>query len=124
MKAGLGFTLAADGLAVVLRADEIRMETLKGLVREWPDAQNDVLDALDALAEVADPDADVHQAEVDARLEGVEAASCMDYRAQMELSFRDAIRLRDQLSRIITAHRLTFGRLADIVPSQHVDGAA
>ncbi|MEU1309430.1 hypothetical protein ABZ419_11120 [Streptomyces cinnamoneus] len=126
-KAGLSFSLRADGLCVVLRADQIRHDTITGLVREWqePGAQDDVEAALERLAGVCFPGADAHPAEVDALVEGVEGAACMDY-AEMELSFADAVRLWGQLTRIIHGHRsgLQSGSMSGAVPHQRNGEAA
>ncbi|MFI9235827.1 hypothetical protein [Streptomyces sp. NPDC053079] len=118
-KPGLSFSLRADGLCVVLRADQIRHDTITGLVQEWQElgAQDDVEGALEALAEVCRPGADVHPAEVDALVEAVEGAACMGY-AEMEIPFAEAVRLRDVLDQIIRRRALRSGSVSGGVPHQ------
>ncbi|MFF4403760.1 hypothetical protein [Streptomyces sp. NPDC001404] len=106
----------------MLRADRIRFDTITGLVAEWkePGAQDDVEEALERLADVCEPDHDAQPAAVDAAVEAVEAAACMGG-AQLEISWRDAVRLRDELDALIRLHGAQFGRPAGFVPQQRAE---
>ncbi|QCX81116.1 hypothetical protein C9F11_37665 [Streptomyces sp. YIM 121038] len=98
-KPQLSFSLRSDWLAAYLRVDQIRHDTLVGLVAAWsdPDARDDVLAQLDALAEtVASP----REGELDALVEQVEGAAGMDD-AQVEVRLDDALRLRAELDAVI-----------------------
>lgn len=74
----LSFELRSDWLAGYLRADQIRTDTLVQLVAKWaePDARDEVLDALDALAAIVQGTA--REGELDAAVEAVEDAASMD----------------------------------------------
>lgn len=96
-KPGLSFEVGANHLHGVLRVDAIRTDTLVQLVQHWaePKARDEILDALDKLSDV------VHSArrdgELDAALEQVEDAACMDS-AQIEVSIPDTRRLLGELT--------------------------
>lgn len=94
----LSVYLRADWLASFLRADQIRTDTLIQLVAGWsdPDTRNTIIDALDALADIAQTP---HPAEgaVDAAIEDVEAAAGMDL-PQIPLDKTNAIRLHAELA--------------------------
>jgi hypothetical protein len=98
-KPGLSFDLGANHLHDVLRVDAIRNDTLVQLVQHWGDtkARDEILDALDELAGV------VHsvrrEGELDAALEQVEDAACMDT-AQVEVSMPDVKRLVQELAAV------------------------
>lgn len=110
-KPQLSFTTGVNGLHGVLRVDRIRTDTLVQLVAKWgeTDARDDVLDALDNLADI------VHSArqegELDAALEEVEDQASMDD-AHIEVSMADLLRLRAELDAVIaaTAGRFNPGR--------------
>ncbi|MGW1071509.1 hypothetical protein [Streptomyces sp. NPDC002537] len=123
-KPGLSFSLTSDGLGIVLRADQIRHDTITGLVAEWqePGAQDDVAQALEHLADVAHPGADVHPAVLDARVEAVEDAACMSL-PRMAVSWDDAERLRDQLDALLARRSQQFGPPAGL-PRQRAEGGA
>jgi hypothetical protein len=108
-KPPLSFTTGANALHGLLRADRIRLDTLLTLVAGWddPDARDDVITALDALAEaVRSP----REGELDALVEQVEEAAGMDT-AQVEVKSPDLVRMRDELDRVIagTAGRFNPG---------------
>ncbi|WP_327169507.1 hypothetical protein [Streptomyces subrutilus] len=88
----LSVRLGVTWLDVVLRVDRIRHDTLVSLVSTWsdPDARDDVIAQLDALAEaVASP----REGELDALVEHVEDAAGMDD-AEIRIDLHDALRLR------------------------------
>ncbi|MDV5145877.1 hypothetical protein R1T08_17095 [Streptomyces sp. SBC-4] len=123
----LSFSSRADWLAGWLRADRIRLDTLVQLVASWsdPDARNDIISALDALAEVV---ARPHAAEgaLDAAVESVEDAAGMDT-AQVPIDKTHTLRLLSELNTV--AERLTrfdAGRRSVTMPRQRrqIDGAA
>ncbi|MFD6415950.1 hypothetical protein [Streptomyces sp. NPDC060194] len=99
-KPQLSAELRADDLAGVLRVDQIRHDTLVSLVATWgePDARDEVIDALDRLAEAVQSPRDEH--ELDALVEAVDGAAAMDY-AQTEVRLLDALRLRSELDAVI-----------------------
>ncbi|MEV5140315.1 hypothetical protein AB0K71_06100 [Streptomyces syringium] len=119
---GLSFSLAADGLHIVLRADQIRHDTITGLVAEWQETgtPDDVTSAIEDLAEACRHDREADPAEVDARVEDVEAAACMGA-ARLVISLADAVRLRAELDAVIEG-RNRFG--APAVPHQRAEGGA
>ncbi|GGP55528.1 hypothetical protein [Streptomyces abikoensis] len=123
-KPGLSVSLRADGLCVVLRADQIRHETITGLVAQWqePGAQDDVEAALEDLADLCRPGADEHAAAVDSAVEAVEDAACMGY-AETEISLADAVRLRDQLNKIIAARAVRSSSVSGALPRQRGEAA-
>lgn len=93
----LSFEPRSDWLAGYLRADQVRTDTLMQLVAKWadPDARDDVLDALDALAAVVQGTA--REGELDAAVEQVEDAASMDT-ARLELDAFTVRRLAGELS--------------------------
>ncbi|MEV8477843.1 hypothetical protein [Streptomyces sp. NPDC051173] len=124
-KPGLSFSPTSDGLGIVLRADLIRHDTITGLVAEWQEqgAQDDVEAALERLADVAHSGADVYPAEVDARVEEVEAAACMGD-AQLVIGFDDAVRLHAELDALIKLRSSRFGGSAGRIPQQRRERGA
>ena len=91
-KPDLSFEVGTNHLHGVLRADQIRNDTLVQLVQHWdnPDDRDAIIEALDELADV------VHSArregELDAALENVEDVASMDT-AHIEVDSRDMRRL-------------------------------
>ena len=91
-KPDLSFEVGANHLHGVLRADQIRRDTLMQLVHHWaePKDRDAIIEALDELSEV------VHSArregELDAALENVEDVACMDD-AHITVDSRDMRRL-------------------------------
>lgn len=124
-KPGLSFTSTADGLGIVLRADQIRYDTITGLVSEWRETggQDDVEDALAELADVCDPGRDPHPAEVDAAVEAVEDAACMGA-ARLVLGLADAERLYAELGALLRRRGVRFGLPLGSVPHQREGGEA
>jgi len=116
-KPGLSFSLGATHLTGILRADQIRTDTLTQLVQHWadPQARDEILDALDELAAVVTSPA--REGELDAAVEQVEDVACMDS-AQVEVQVPDVQRLLAELS--VVARRV--GRFMRRVPGQR--GAA
>ncbi|MFF4479506.1 hypothetical protein ACFY1A_21150 [Streptomyces sp. NPDC001520] len=96
---GLSASLTSDWLRGLLRVDQIRHDTLISLVTGWADddARDDVIDALDALAEAM---RSPREGELDALVEAVEGAASMDY-PQTEFGLADALRLRSELDAVI-----------------------
>ncbi|MEW1638597.1 hypothetical protein AB0469_31635 [Streptomyces sp. NPDC093801] len=91
-------------LAGILRADQIRRDTLVSLVATWGDdeAREDILLQLDALAEaVASP----REGELDHLIGAVEDAAAMDD-AEVRIDLAAALRLRAELDAVIE----TLGR--------------
>jgi len=108
-KPQLSFTIGANALHGLLRSDQIRLDTLVGLVATWgdPEARDDIIAQLDALAEaVASP----REGELDALVERVEEAAGMDT-AHIEVRTPDLVRMRDELDSVIagTAGRFNPG---------------
>ncbi|MEV6180137.1 hypothetical protein [Streptomyces sp. NPDC052015] len=95
----LSFELRSDWLAGFLRADQIRTDTLVQLVAKWsdPDARDEILDALDALAAVVHGVA--REGELDAAVEAVEDAASMDT-ARVEVDAFTARRLSGELDTV------------------------
>ncbi|MFE0800131.1 hypothetical protein [Streptomyces sp. NPDC058812] len=110
----LSFEPRSDWLAGYLRADQIRTDTLVQLVAKWadPDARDDVLDALDALAAVVQGTA--REGELDAAVEGVEDAASMDT-ARVELDAFTVRRLTTELEPL--ARKLSRFNPQGIVPA-------
>lgn len=98
-KPPLSFTTGANGLHGLLRADDIRLDTLIGLVATWddPEAREDVINQLDALAEAVTSPRD---GELDQLVQHVEDAAGMDT-SHIEVQTPDLIRLRDELNAVI-----------------------
>lgn len=137
-KPPLSFEPGANALHGVLRADQIRTDTLVQLVTGWadPDRRDEVLDALDELAAVVNSVR--REGELDAAVEQVEAVACMDS-AQVEVSIPDVRRLLAELGAVerVTSRfkgaseirhpsmRATRRHLAaNPLPGQRQDGAA
>ncbi|MGW4850206.1 hypothetical protein ACWEPZ_03095 [Streptomyces sp. NPDC004288] len=123
----LSFASRADWLAGWLRADRIRLDTLVQLVASWsdPDARDDIIATLDALAEVVARPRSVEGA-LDAAVEAVEDAAGMDT-AQVPIDKTHALRLLGELN--TTVERLTrfdAGRRSVTMPHQRgpIGGAA
>ncbi|MEU6168041.1 hypothetical protein [Streptomyces tanashiensis] len=123
----LSFSSRADWLAGFLRADRIRLDTLVQLVASWsdPDARDDIIASLDALAEVVAQPRSVEGA-LDAGVEAVEDAARMDT-AQVPIDKTHALRLLGELNTL--AERLTrfdSGRRSVTMPRQRgpIGGAA
>ncbi|MFE7076801.1 hypothetical protein ACFU96_42585, partial [Streptomyces sp. NPDC057620] len=93
------FHLGATHLHGVLRVDQIRTDTLVQLVAGWadPDTRDDIIAALDELAEVVGGVA--REGELDAAVEQVEGTAGMDT-AQVEVQIPDVRRLLDELSEV------------------------
>lgn len=98
-KPGQSFSLSADHLHGVLREDGIRADTLVQLVQHWgeADAREDIIAALDELADVVCGPR--REGELDAALEQVEDAACMET-AQVEVQIPDVRRLLAELSEV------------------------
>lgn len=98
-KPPLSFELGATHLHAVLRADQIRTDTLTQLVQHWADPQSrdDIIAALDELAAVVSGVA--REGELDAALEQVEDVACMDT-AQVEVPIPDVRRLLAELTEV------------------------
>ncbi|MFE2556027.1 hypothetical protein ACFXGT_08315 [Streptomyces sp. NPDC059352] len=123
----LSFSSRADWLAGFLRADRIRLDTLVSLVASWsdPDARDDIISALDELAEVVSQPRAVEGA-LDAAAEAVEDAAGMDT-AQVPIDKTHTLRLLTELNTV--AERLTrfdAGRRSVSMPRQRrqIGGAA
>lgn len=103
-KPGLSWEIGANHLHGVLRADQIRNDTLVQLVQHWrePKDRDAILAALDELADV------VHsvrrEGELDAALENVDDVAGMDT-AQIEVGAHDIRRLLAELTEV---ERRTF----------------
>ncbi|MFJ8163854.1 hypothetical protein ACIRBY_23405 [Streptomyces sp. NPDC096136] len=98
---GLSIRLDATWLHGILRADQIRRDTLVSLVATWTEdeAREDVVLQLDALAEaVTSP----REGELDALIEAVEDAAAMDD-AEVRIDLATALRLRAELDESINA---------------------
>ena len=92
-KPDLSFEIGANHLHGVLRADQVRTDTLMQLVQHWASdeqSRDDIIDALDELAAiVARPRS---EGELDAAVEQIEDVAGMDT-AQIEVGSRDVRRL-------------------------------
>ncbi|MGW9437767.1 hypothetical protein [Streptomyces sp. NPDC055607] len=104
----LSISSRSDWLAGYLRADQIRTDDFVQLVAHWhsdPDARDEVIAALDALADVVSSPR--QEGALDAAVEAVENAAAMDT-ARIPLDQRTALRLLGELN--ILARCLTrFG---------------
>lgn len=91
-KPDLSWEIGANHLHGVLRADQIRTDTLMQLVQHWgdPQSRDDIIDALDELAAIVTGVA--REGELDAAVENVEDVAGMDT-AQVEVSSHDVRRL-------------------------------
>ncbi|MEV6569986.1 hypothetical protein [Streptomyces sp. NPDC051577] len=104
---GLSIRPDVTRLSGILRADQIRHDTLVVLVAGWgdDDTREDVIAQLDTLAEaVTSP----REGELDHLVEAVEAAASMDD-AEVALDWARLLRLRDELNAVISS---TLGRFA------------
>jgi hypothetical protein len=102
-KPDLSWEIGANHLHGVLRADQIRTDTLAQLVQHWADPQSrdDIIDALDELAAIVTGVA--REGELDAAVEQVEDVAGMDT-AQVEVPIPDVRRL---LAELVEVERLT-----------------
>lgn len=91
-KPDLSWEIGANHLHGVLRADQIRTDTLVQLVHHWrePKDRDAIIAALDELADVAHSVR--REGELDAALENVEDVAAMDT-AHIEVDSRDVRRL-------------------------------
>lgn len=91
-KPDLSWEIGANHLHGVLRADQVRADTLMQLVAGWADddVRDDVIAALDELAAVVRGVA--REGELDAAIEQVEDVASMDS-AQIEVGSHDVRRL-------------------------------
>ena len=91
-KPDLSWGIGANHLHGVLRADQIRTDTLVQLVHHWRDAddRDAIIKALDELADVAHSVR--REGELDAAIENVEDVAAMDT-AQIEVDSHDVRRL-------------------------------
>lgn len=96
---GMSVRLRPDWLAAILRADQIRHDTLVSLVAHWAseEARQDVIAQLDALADAVTAP---REGELDALVQHVEDAAAMDD-AETGLDLHAALRLRDELDAVI-----------------------
>lgn len=97
---GLSFRLDSTWLYGILRADQIRHDTLVSLATAWgtDKGREDIILQLDALAEAVQSP---REGELDALVEAVEGAAGMDY-AETRLDLTAALRLRGELDALIT----------------------
>lgn len=125
-KPQLSFSVGTNQLHGILRADQVRTDTLVSLVAHWADddARDDVINQLDALAEAIQSP---REGELDALIEAVEDAAAMDT-AHTEISMHELLRLRDELDAVIaaTAGRFNRSRITALrpAPGQRSAGAA
>jgi len=98
-KPDLSFEIGANHLHGVLRADQLRTDTLTQLVQHWgePQSRDDIIDALDELAAVVRGVA--REGELDAAVEQVEDVAGMDT-AQVEVGSHDVRRLLAELTEV------------------------
>lgn len=91
-KPDLSWEIGANHLHGVLRADQIRTDTLAQLVQHWadPTSRDDIIDALDELAAIVGGVA--REGELDAAIEQVEDVAGMDT-AQVEVDSHDVRRM-------------------------------
>ena len=119
-KPELSFDLGANHLHGLLRADQIRTDTLTQLVAGWgdDDVRDDIIAALDELAEVVGGVR--REGELDAAIEQVEDVAGMDT-AQLEVNAFDVRRLLAELTAVerVTSRFLTgVRRIAELLPGQ------
>lgn len=99
-KPGMSFDLGTNQLHGVARFDQIRTDTLVQLVQHWrsdPQSRDDIIAALDELAEVV---ASVRrEGELDAAVEQVEDVAGMDT-AHIEVNSFDVRRLLAELTAV------------------------
>ncbi|MEU6758022.1 hypothetical protein [Streptomyces sp. NPDC046685] len=124
----LSVRLRVDWLSAVLRADQIRHDTLVSLVAHWgnDEAREDILNQLGALAEaVTSP----REGELDHLVQAVEDAAAMDD-AEVEIDLHAALRLRAELDAVIeklgrfNPAGVVRSALLSKVPAQPERGAA
>jgi hypothetical protein len=98
-KPDLSYEIGANHLHGVLRADQIRIDTLMQLVQHWGERQSrdDIIDALDELAAIVRGVA--REGELDAAVEQVEDVAGMDD-AQIEIDSHDVRRLLLELTEV------------------------
>jgi len=98
-KPDLSWEIGANHLHGVLRADQLRTDTLAQLVQHWADPQSrdDIIDALDELAAVVTGVA--REGELDAAVEQIEDVAGMDT-AQVEVGSHDVRRLLAELTEV------------------------
>jgi len=99
-KPGMSFSLGSNHLHGVARFDQIRTDTLVQLVQHWasdPQSRDDVIAALDELAEVVNGPR--REGELDAAVDQVEDVAAMDT-AQVEVQAPDVRRLLAELSEV------------------------
>ena len=98
-KPDLSWELGANHLHGVLRADQIRTDTLVQLVQHWrdPDDRAAIIAALDELADVAHSVR--REGELDAAIENVEDVAAMDT-AQVEVDSHDVRRLLAEVTEV------------------------
>lgn len=96
-KPPLSFELGVNHLHSVLRVDQIQTDTLVQLVQHWadPDARDDVIAALDELADVVSGPR--REGELDAAVEHVEDVAGLES-AQVEVNVHDTRRLAAELA--------------------------
>lgn len=94
--------LSADHLQGVLRADQIRRDTLTQLVQMWaePGVREEVIAALDHLAEVVQSPRE--EGELEAAVEAVDDAACMEY-PQLHMGREATRRLHRDVSGVVAA---------------------
>lgn len=98
-KPDLSWEIGANHLHGVLRADQVRTDTLMQLVQHWgdPQSRDDIIDALDELAAIVAGVA--REGELDAAVEQVEDVAGMDT-AQVEVPIPDVRRLLAELAEV------------------------
>lgn len=91
-KPDLSWEIGGNHLHGVLRAEQIRTDTLVQLVQHWadPQARDEIIATLDELADVVTHER--REGELDAAVQQVEDTAAMDT-AQIEVSIRDVRRL-------------------------------
>lgn len=122
----LSFELGPNHLHALLRADQIRTDSLVSLVAGWgdDDVRDAVIDALDELAEIVCGPR--REGELDAAVEQVEDVASMDT-AQVEVDIPNVRRLLGELTVVerVTSRFLTgVRRITGSLPGQRSAGAA